>query len=185
MELTSLISGNDYLLKAIKIFLFFFLYLFGKEIVFLGIDFTFKNIEKTSLSTNYQRLLTLKKLLKNLVRYLLLFVFLFYLLEQFGINLTPFITGIGILGLAFSFGAQTLVKDLIAGFFIVLENQYNVGDLVQLNDQKGEVVKITLRLTVLKDKHNNLIYLPNAQINKVIVFSNKMSKDSPSKGQSL
>lgn len=176
MELISLIFENNYLLKVIKIFFIFFLYLFGKEVIFLSIDFTFKNIEKTSLTTNYQRLLTLKKLLKNLVRYLLLFVVLFYFLEQFGINLTPFLTGIGIVGLAFSFGAQTLVKDLIAGFFIVLENQYNVGDLVQLNDQKGEVVKITLRLTVLKDKDNNLIYLPNAQINKVIVFSKKNVK---------
>lgn len=169
----SFVLTNNYLLKIIKLFLIFLAYLFGKKMIFFGIGLTFKNIEKTSLKANYQRLLTLKKLLKNLVQYLLLIIFIFYLLKEVGVDLTPFITGVGILGLAFSFGAQTLVKDLIAGFFIILENQYNVGDWIQLNDQKGEVVKITLRMTVLKDKDGNLIYLPNSQINKVIVFSKK------------
>jgi small conductance mechanosensitive channel len=88
-------------------------------------------------------------------------------------NITPLITGAGILGLAFSFGAQTLVKDLIAGFFIILENQYNVGDQVKLNTEEGVVDKITLRATVLKDKKGNLIYIPNSEIKKVVVIKKK------------
>ncbi len=169
----SFLFVNKYLIKIIRFFLIFLAYLFGKKLIFSSVDLAFKNIEKTAFSVNHQRLLTLKKLLKNLVQYLLLITFIFYLLKEIGVDLTPFITGVGILGLTFSFGAQTLVKDLIAGFFIILENQYNVGDWVQLNDQKGEVVKITLRMTVIKDKDGNLIYLPNSQINKVIVFTFK------------
>ncbi len=174
MNLVFLLLRNNYLVKIIKIFFIFFIYLIGKNVIFSGINLSFKNIERTSLATNHQRLLTLKKLLKNLTQYLLLIIFVFYFFKELGIDLSPFITGVGLLGLAFSFGAQTLVKDLIAGFFIILENQYNVGDWVQLNDQRGEVVKITLRMTVLKDKNDNLIYIPNSQINKVIVFTKKI-----------
>ena len=72
-----------------------------------------------------------------------------------------------------SFGAQTLVKDIIAGFFIIAENQFNIGDKIQIGKLEGEVNKMTLRLTVLKDKNGNLIYIPNSQITTVIKLSEK------------
>ena len=90
-------------------------------------------------------------------------------LTSLGFNITPLLTGAGILGLAISFGAQTLVKDLISGFFILFENQFNVGDTIKIDTFEGIVYKITFRTTILKNKDNNFIYIPNSNTQKVIV----------------
>lgn len=116
---------------------------------------------------------TIRSLLKNIIDVVLLLVAILIILSQWGINITPILTGAGILGLAFSFGAQSLVKDLIAGFFIIAENQFNIGDEIKIDKYEGEVYKITLRMTVLKDKEDNLIYIPNSQITTVIKLNEK------------
>lgn len=157
--------------KTGKIFLLILGYFLSKIFVGKGINLFFLNIEKKSLFPQKQRLKTLKSLLKNIIYTILFFVFGILIVQELGFNITPFITGAGILGLAFSFGAQTLVKDLIAGFFIILENQFNVGDKVQLNNEKGVVYKITMRLTILKDEEGNFIHLPNSEIKKIVVFN--------------
>lgn len=156
--------------KGGKIILLVLGYFFGKIFISKTINVFFLKIEKRSLFGRKQRLKTLKSLLKNIVQYILFFIIVLLIIQELGFNITPFITGAGILGLAFSFGSQTLVKDLIAGFFIILENQFNVGDQVQLNAEKGIVYKITLRSTILKDEKGSLIYLPNSEIKRVVVF---------------
>jgi small conductance mechanosensitive channel len=110
---------------------------------------------------------TIRSLLKNLIDAVLLLITLLIILSSWGVNIIPILTGAGVLGLAFSFGAQTLVKDIIAGFFIILEDQFDVGDTVEIAKIEGEVYKMTLRVTVLKDKKENLIYIPNSQITTV------------------
>ena len=116
---------------------------------------------------------TIRFLLKNIIDTILFLVAILIILSNWGVNIVPILTGAGILGLAFSFGAQTLVKDIIAGFFIIAENQFNIGDKIQIGKLEGEVNKMTLRLTVLKDKNGNLIYIPNSQITTVIKLSEK------------
>lgn len=111
---------------------------------------------------------TIRSLLKSIIDVVLLLFAVLIILSDFGVNIVPILTGAGILGLAFSFGAQTLVKDLIAGFFIILENQFNIEDKIQIGKLEGEVYKMTLRMTVLKDRNDNLIYIPNSQITTVI-----------------
>ena len=165
------ILTESILQKAGKIVFLVLGYFLLKIFISKSINLLFLSIEKKSLFLQKQRLKTLKSLLKNIAQTILFFIIVVLIIQEFGFNITPFITGAGILGLAFSFGAQTLIKDLIAGFFIILENQYNVGDKVQLNTEKGTVHKITLRSTVLKDEKGNLIYLPNSEIKKIIVFS--------------
>lgn len=157
--------------KGSKVILLVLGYFLGKIFISKTINLLFLNIEKNSLFNQKQRLKTLKSLIKNIIQYALFFIIVVLIIQELGFNITPLITGAGILGLAFSFGAQTLVKDLIAGFFIVLENQFNVGDKVQLNTEKGVVYKITLRSTILKDEKGNLIHLPNSEIKKVVVFN--------------
>lgn len=157
--------------KGSKVALLVLGYFFGKIFISKTINIFFLKIEKNSFFDQKQRLKTLKGLLKNIIQYVLFFIIVVLIIQELGFNITPFITGAGILGLAFSFGAQTLVKDLIAGFFIILENQFNVGDKVQLNTEKGVVYKITLRSTILKDEKGNLIRLPNSEIKKVMVFN--------------
>ncbi len=118
------------------------------------------------------RILTRTKTLRSFIKSILdgvLFITIFLIiLSYWGINITPILTGAGILGLAISFGAQTLIKDLISGFFILIENQFNVGDRVKIGNFEGEVYKMTMRATVLKDEKGNLIFIPNSQIATVM-----------------
>lgn len=107
---------------------------------------------------------TLKSILNSIGDVIIFTMIIFVLLSYWGIDIVPLLTGAGIAGLAISFGAQTLVKDLISGFFIIVEDQYNVGDVIKIGESEGTVSKITLRLTVIRDKKGNHIYIPNSQI---------------------
>ena len=83
------------------------------------------------------------------------------------LNLGPLIAGAGIVGLAIGFGAQSLVADFIAGIFIIIEDQYGVGDYVDVGAASGTVEKVTLRTTVLRDVHGALWVVPNGEIRRV------------------
>lgn len=113
---------------------------------------------------------TLQALVRSVASVVIFLMVVLVILAQFGINITPILTGAGLIGLAISLGAQSLVKDFIAGFFIIVEDQYNIGDKVKIGENKGEVYKLTLRLTVLKDKDGNLINIPNSTITTVTAF---------------
>lgn len=116
---------------------------------------------------------TIRSLLKNIVDAVLFVIYILMVLSNWGLNITPLLTGAGILGLGVSFGSQTLVKDIIAGFFIIFENQFNVGDQVKIKDYEGEVIGLTLRLTILRNKEGNIIYIPNSEVTTVTVFPPK------------
>lgn len=90
-----------------------------------------------------------------------------------GFNIIPILTGAGILGIAISLGAQTLIKDVISGIFLIIDDQINIGDRVKIEDQEGVIVKMFLRNIVLQDKAGNRIYIPNSEINKIIVYKQK------------
>lgn len=86
-------------------------------------------------------------------------------LSMMGVNIGPLLAGAGIAGVALGFGAQTMVKDFLAGLFILGENQYRVGDVLQVNQTvSGVVEKITLRMTKLRDLDGNVHYIPNGEI---------------------
>ncbi len=110
---------------------------------------------------------TIRQVLKNIIEAVLLSIALLIILERWDVNIGPLLASAGIVGLAFSFGAQTLVKDLISGFFIIVEDQFNIGDYIKVDKYEGEVYKMTLRLTILRDKKGNFIYIPNSQITAV------------------
>lgn len=84
------------------------------------------------------------------------------------IDLSPLFAGAGIVGIAIAFGSQTLVKDLITGIFIVTENQYRVGDYVEINTASGRVERIGTRSTVIRDDSGNVHYIPNGSILHVV-----------------
>jgi small conductance mechanosensitive channel len=87
-------------------------------------------------------------------------------LTELNVNIGPLIAGAGVIGFAIGFGAQSLVKDFIAGIFIVLENQYRVGDVVDLDGVGGKVQRITMRSTVLRDLNGNLHHIPNGTVSR-------------------
>ncbi len=134
------------------------------DIIFAGVK---KKIvqERTLAKTR-----TVRALLKNIIDLILFFIAILVILSNWGLNIVPILTGAGILGLAISFGSQTLIKDLISGFLIIAEDQFDIGDKVKIGHYEGEVHKLTLRLTILRDAKGNLIYIPNSQINSVIRY---------------
>jgi len=90
-------------------------------------------------------------------------------LDLFGIDIGPAVAGLGVVGIAVGFGAQTLVRDWLAGIFIVLENQYSAGDVVRIAGVEGVVENFSLRRTMLRDVDGTVHSVPNGQI---IVASN-------------
>jgi small conductance mechanosensitive channel len=116
---------------------------------------------------------TLSKVLRWALRVGILVVAFMMLLEEFHLDIKPVLAAAGVAGVALGFGAQNLVQDFLGGFFILLENQIRVGDVVQINDKSGLVEEITLRMIVLRDYAGNVIYLRNGKIDVVT----NMTKD--------
>ena len=120
------------------------------------------------------RLETLRGILVSTLRVFIVIAAFISVLSEFGLNVTTLLAGVSILGLAVSFGAQSLVKDVITGFFILLEDQYGVGDVVRVNGKdglSGGVEAVSLRTTVLRDLEGTAHVIPNGEIRTVSVLS--------------
>lgn len=100
----------------------------------------------------------------------------FILLSELGINIAPILTGAGIIGLAIGFGAQNLVRDLISGLFIIMEDQYSKGDVVKISGVSGLVEDVNLKNTVLRDLDGVVHYIPNGEITVASNFTQEYSK---------
>ncbi len=107
---------------------------------------------------------TVSALINNVGNIIILGVAILTVLEILGIDIRPLLAGVGILGLAVGFGSQTLIKDFVSGIFIIVENQYNVGDEVKIGSFSGKVIRISFRSTVLKSETEGLIYISNGSI---------------------
>ncbi|MBL7150483.1 mechanosensitive ion channel [Candidatus Microgenomates bacterium] len=134
-----------------------------------------KNIIKKApletVSQRKQRVQTLTSLLINTSSLIINTTALLLVFSELGIDILPLLAGVGVLGLAAGFGAKSLVADFITGFFILLENQFNIGDEVNLGGNwQGKVIKVSLRTTTLKDKEGKIYIIPNSAIKAVIKF---------------
>jgi moderate conductance mechanosensitive channel len=109
---------------------------------------------------------TISQLLRSMGRVVIIMVALLITLNMF-INIAPILAGAGILGLAVSFGAQSMVKDVIAGFFILSENQFAIGDVIEAAGKSGVVEKMSLRVVVLRDLEGRMHIIPNGEIKVV------------------
>lgn len=118
-----------------------------------------------------RRITTIGKLLNNMVSYTIYFIIGLLVLSELGISLGPLIAGAGIAGIAIGFGAQSLVKDVITGFFIVLEDQFAVGDMISTGKFKGKVEVIGLRTTRIVNEKGEVHIVPNSLITEVTNFS--------------
>jgi small-conductance mechanosensitive channel len=112
---------------------------------------------------------TIAQLLRSVGRVVVVVIALLLTFNVF-IDIGPILAGAGILGLAVSFGAQSLVKDVISGFFILFENQFAIGDIIEIAGKSGVVEKMTLRVAVLRDGEGVMHVVPNSEIK---VVSNK------------
>jgi small-conductance mechanosensitive channel len=107
---------------------------------------------------------------------LIVLIFVFMILSEFNVNIAPALAGLGIAGVAVGFGAQYLVRDLIAGVFVILENQYRVGDVVKVADLVGMVEEVNLRRTVLRDLDGIVHHVPNGEIKAASNYSRHFSR---------
>ena len=114
-----------------------------------------------------KRVDTLSSIIQNILFIAITFVAAIIVLGELGVEIGPVLAAAGIVGLAVGFGAQNLVQDVISGFFILLEDQIRVGDVVQIGDKGGVVEKVTLRTVILRDLSGNVHFIRNGQIQVV------------------
>lgn len=120
---------------------------------------------------------TLINIIGNALKFTIGLMALLMALQELGVNIAPLLAGAGVIGVALGFGAQSLVQDAFKGLFIIFENQYRVGDVVEINgDISGVAEKITLRATVLRDLDGNVHHISNGNIqtatNMTMEFAN-------------
>ncbi len=122
--------------------------------------------DDTRLTEAEQRGQTISQLLRSVSKVFFVALALLLSLNVF-VDIGPLLAGAGILGLAVSFGAQSLVKDVISGFFFLIEGQFAVGDVIEIAGKSGVVERMTLRVVMLRDVHGALHIIPNGQISMV------------------
>ncbi len=115
-----------------------------------------------------QQLLTLVQAAQWIVSVLLAVSALLMLLSEFGVDITPLLASVGVAGLAVSLGAQTLIKDVIGGILVLLENQYAVGEFITVGAVSGQVERITLRSTQLRALNGDLCIVPNGEVRVLV-----------------
>jgi small conductance mechanosensitive channel len=98
------------------------------------------------------------------------------ILSEFGVKIGPLLAGAGIVGLAVGFGGQYLIRDLIAGLFIIIENQFRVGDVVNFEGTTGMVEEISLRMTTLRDLDGTVHFVPHGEIRKAANLTRNFSR---------
>lgn len=164
LNLSFLEKGTTgYQLLVLLIFLIVLKFFF-KAVVYRFFSFIFKSSSKSVAKIKGRTIALLLNTIGNIV---LLGVALLLVLELIGIDIRPLLAGAGIVGLAVGFGSQTLIKDFVSGIFIILENQYNVGDVIKVGSYVGKVKKISFRSTVIEDEKEGLVYISNGSMGSI------------------
>jgi len=161
----------------IIVLLFLALYLVLKHVIPPTLRLTVsRRMTKKNQEEVEKRTKTLSRIFVSTGLVLIIVAAAFMILAEIGINITPVVAGFGIAGIAIGFGAQSLVKDLIAGLFILIEDQYDVGDVVRIADISGLVEEINLRRTILRDLDGIVHVVPNGEIRVASNFTQEWSR---------
>jgi len=145
----------------------------AKRIIINAVRVTVVRDKKMSEAEELKREDTLIRIFNGAVKIAVLTISLLMILRETGIDIGPILAGAGIVGLALGFGGQYLIRDIISGLFIILENQYRIGDVVELNSTGGLVEDISLRMTTLRNLDGTVHHIPHGEIK---IVSN-LSKD--------
>ena len=126
-----------------------------------------ENTQQIKDEAQGQRINTLFRILKNFASVTILVVMIMLVLSELGIKIGPLIAAAGVVGLAIGFGAQTLVKDIITGLFVVLEGQVTIGDIVEIAGHSGKVEAISIRTIRLRDVQGHMHVIPFSEVTTV------------------
>jgi len=174
-------AGQNALQAMLQIVLIIVLFVIARAVVFKLVERAMKAIiakeENGGKPEAVLRARTLAGLLRSVCVYILFFIIGVMILRALGVDPVPLLTTAGVLGLAVGFGAQKLVKDVISGFFILLENQYAVGEKVTICSITGVVEEIGMRTTRIRDEEDNLAIIANGDVTRVINHSRISNKD--------
>ena len=133
--------------------------------------------DPTTVTMQEQRVWTLLGLVRSVGLVFIAVIALFMVLDAFGLDIGPLLAGAGVVGLAISFGAQSLVRDVISGLFILVENQFGVGDVIRIGDLSGRVERLTLRIVVMRDD-KGIHIIPNGEIKQVSNLTRAFSREN-------
>ena len=123
-----------------------------------------------------QREDTLIQIFATTMKIVIMLIAAMMILQEMGVQVGPILAAAGIVGLAFGFGGQYLIRDVISGLFIILENQYRIGDVVSFDNASGLVEQISLRMTTLRDLDGTVHHIPHGEIKKVSNLSKNFSR---------
>jgi small conductance mechanosensitive channel len=127
-----------------------------------------RSIKKQRTDSEYiRRVDTMGNVIRFIIRITIIVIACAMILTELGIKIGPILAAAGIVGVAVGLGAQSLIRDIISGFFIFLEDQIRVGDVIEAAGKSGVVERMTLRMTTLRDIAGNVHFIPNGQINTV------------------
>lgn len=147
-------------------------------IIYLIIKKMIHRLLKLKLSKmDFRRQKTISGLILNILKYILILIAALSILTVYGVNTHAFITSLGVIGVVVGLAFQDILKDLLSGISIIIENQYGIGDTVTIHDFKGEVLTLGLRTTKLKSYTGEIKIISNRNINEVInhSFSNSLA----------
>jgi len=169
---------DNYMAIGLKIIKIILIWIVANILIRVGsflIRSFFDSQARSRVSINKTKNETLKALIKSILRYTVYFIAVLMVLGELGVNTSSILATAGIGGLAIGFGAQSLVKDVISGFFIIFEDQYGVGDFVKIQDITGTVEEIGLRITKIRGFKGDINIIPNGQITVVTNYSRENS----------
>ena len=167
MDLSFLNIFKDSYQIFINIFIIIFIAFFGWKTLSAIIKKKLDSLENSKDEAQTQRINTLFRILKNFISIAILIIVIMLILSELGIEIGPLIAAAGVVGLAVGFGAQTLVKDIITGLFIILEGQITIGDIVEVAGHSGKVEAITIRTVRLRDVNGHLHVIPFSEVTTV------------------
>ncbi len=128
------------------------------------------------LKPKSNRVRTMIALTRNLMRYIVILIGICLMLSVFGVDIITILAGLGIIALIIGFGAESLIADIVTGMFILIDNQYNIGDIIEINGFRGTVTDISVRTTVLTDPGGNVKIINNSDMKNILNRSDNSSK---------
>lgn len=168
--------GNWFITRGLKILLVLAVALITMKVLSVLLDYSFARLEKRQDGEMKKRADTLKAVIRNMANVALISIAIIMIMGNMGIDIGPILATAGVLGVAIGFGAQQLVRDIINGFFILLDDQIRVGDVVDIAGKNGLVENINLRLTTLRDTSGNVHYVRNGEITVVTNMTKEWSR---------
>ena len=162
------ISIHRLINSAIYVLFVFAIYLILRRVL----KIIFKHADSRKISNEQkQKIKTVSGMASSLLKYAMLILVLLVILADFGVNVTSLIAGLGILTAVLGLAFQDMLKDMIAGISILIEGQFGIGDIVEIDGFKGTVIDVGLKTTEIKNSHNQVKIIANRNIDGLINFS--------------